>query len=234
MRKILIGIVLFIAVRTVFSADTLSLVHYPWIKIHYEGDAEIINKTCDRLPQDDPFYRSRGDSAKFIKVMEYVPGNGYGDRYSILFSMGESADPRYYFYRNNETLEEAFSIHTVDLYLKNGGVIIARGSVNEMFTLSRKFLFKKGKIKEIKQPFYAVDLQSSATGDFPVYRTKRLRRAVTTVRKGEEISVLLTEFDENYRYYLIRSSTGLCGWIKVEKGVWVNNTPIKDLYYHGD
>lgn len=234
MRKTLITAVLFIAVNTVFSADTISLVHYPWIKIHYEGDAEIFNSTCDRLPADDPFYRSRGDSAKFIKIMEYVPGNGCDDRYSILFSMGESADPRYYFYRNNEVAEEAFSIHTVDLYLKDGGVIIAQGAVNEMFTLSRKFLLKNGKIKEIKQPFYAVNLQSKATEDFPIYRTKRRRRVITTVRKDEEISVLLTEFDEDYRYYLIRSFNGLCGWIKVEKGVWVNNTPIKDLYYHGD
>ncbi|MDZ7822115.1 MAG: hypothetical protein U5N26_10065 [Candidatus Marinimicrobia bacterium] len=208
--------------------------HYPWVKVYHEGKAGVFNRSCGQLPEKDPFHASQGDRATMIKVMDYVPDSTQGENYSILFSMGESADPHFLFFPGGETGTAAFSIPADHLHLKGNGVIIARGSVNEMFTVNRKYLLENGRVREIKQPFYAVNLQSRTLESFPVYRSRRLRHTVTTVSAGENVNVLLAEFRDDYRYYLIRSESGLCGWIKVKKGVWINDTPIKDLYFHGD
>jgi hypothetical protein len=215
-------------------ASVISIAPYPWFKVHYTGDAKIFNTSCDKLPRDDPFYFSQGDTTGFIKVMEYIPDIPDGDLYSILFSVGESGDPHYLFYREGEFEEPAFILYTDHLYFSGDGVIIARGSMNEMFMRSRKYLLKNGRVREVRQPFYSVDIRSYATRDFPVYDTKRQKRIVIHVNRGEEVHVLLTEFKDNYSNYLIKTTSGLTGWIRLEKGIWIDETPIKDLYYHGD
>lgn len=216
------------------AQESFSLSPYPWMKVSYTGEAAVINTICAKLHPDDPFYHSNGDSANFVRVMDYVPDARDGQRYSILFSMGESADPRYIFYRQGEYAEPAFILHSDHLHFPGDGVIIACGSINEMFSLSRKYRLNRGRLQEEKQPFYAVKLSSIAVRDFDIFRSKRLRNIVAHIGVGEEVIVLLTEFDKNYEYYLIRNKTGLCGWIRVEPGTWVDETPIRDLYYHGD
>ena len=226
--------ILMLFVITVSHAGVISMASYPWIKVHYTGTANVFNTTCDMLSRDDPFYYAQGDTTGFIKVMEYVPDANEGTLYSILFSMGESGDAHYLFYREGAFDQPAFILFCDHLYLSGDGVIVAKGIMNEMFERSRKYELKNGTVREIPQPFYGVDLHSYATRDFNVYGNKRLRHVVTNVKKGEDVHVLLAEFKDPYSYYLIRTESGLTGWIRVEKGIWVDETPIKELYYHGD
>lgn len=230
-RLIFTALIMFIQLS---ANEYFSLSAYPWMKISYTGEANVINRFCSVLPADDPFYHESGDSANFIRVMDYVPDEQNGQLYNILFSMGESADSRYIFYKAGEYHEPAFVIHTDHLHFRGRGEIIATGSVNEMFTISRKYKLKRGKIRELRQPFYAVDVRSRAVKDFDIYQSRRLRNNVTKIHQGEKLTVLAAEFDKRYEYYLIRSDTGLCGWIRIEPGTWVDETPIQDLYYHGD
>ena len=234
MQKRFLIILLAISSVILSYASVISIAPYPWFKVHYTGEAKIFNTSCDKLSRDDPFYFSQGDTTGFIKVMEYVPDTSDGELYSILFSIGESGNSHYLFYREGEFDQPAFILYTDHLYFSGDGVIIARGSMNEMFMRSRKYLLKNGHIREVKQPFYSVNIQSYAIRDFPVYDSKRQKRIITHVNKGEDVHVLLTEFKETYSHYLIKTVSGLTGWIRVEKGIWVDETPIKDLYYHGD
>ncbi|MBW6458383.1 MAG: SH3 domain-containing protein [FCB group bacterium] len=229
-RMVLLAILFF----TICHAAVISIASYPWLKVYYTGTAKIFNTTCDKLSRDDPFYYAQGDTTGFIKVMEYVPDADEGTLYSILFSIGESGDAHYLFYREGAFDEPVFIIFCDHLYFSGDGMIVAKGIMNEMFERSRKYELKNGKIKEISQPFYGVNMLSYATRDFDIYQTKRLKRPLASVQKGEDVQVLIAEFKDPYSFYLIRTVSGLTGWVRIEKGIWIDETPIKDLYYHGD
>ncbi len=234
MKKYALIAIFLTAVLSAQENHLIEIKPYPWMKVSYTGVATVFNTTCDKLPYEDPFYYAQGDTTGFIKVMEYVANHEDGELYSILFTMGESGDAKYLFYREGVFHEPAFVLHTDHLSFSGTGIIIARGSMNEMFSRSQIYYLKNGRIKEKKQPFYGINIHSQARKDFFIYETKRQKRAVTTIHKGENVSVLLAEFDEEYCYYLIQSVLGLTGWIRIEQGIWIDETPIKDLYFHGD
>ncbi len=233
-RSIIICLICLLSLSMLIATNIIEIEPYPWLKVSYVGEAKVFNTSCEKLSYEDPFYHAQGDTSSYIKVLEYIPNEHDSDLYSILFSIGESGDSRYEFYLEGEFVTPAFILHTDHLDFLGGGIIVARGSMNEMFTRSRKFQINNGKIKELRQPFYAVDLQSEATQDFDIYFSKRLNKVIDHVGKGDKVSVLIAEFKDKYAYYLVRSELGLTGWVKINQGLWVDETPIKDLYYHGD
>ncbi|MEA2077625.1 MAG: hypothetical protein U9O95_06360 [Candidatus Marinimicrobia bacterium] len=226
--------ILLLVSNTLFAKGTIELAPYPWLKVNYENEAKIFNTTCEKLDYDDPFYHAQGDTSSYVKVLEIFPDESSTDFYSILFSIGEGGNSRYEFYLEGEFVTPAFIIYADHLDFLGNGIVVARGSMNEMFMRSRKFKISENKIIELKQPFYAVDIQSEANRNFNIFMTKRMKKVIGNVKKGDEISVLIAEFKNKYVYYLIRSKLGLTGWIKINQGTWVDETPIKDLYYHGD
>ena len=233
-RSIKILCVCLLSLSFLFAEKIIEIAPYPWLKVTYTGDAKIFNTSCEKLSYEDPFYHAQGDTSSYIKVMEYIPNELDSDLYSILFSIGESGDSRYEFYLEGEFQTPAFILHTDHLDFLGEGILVARGSMNEMFMRSRKYEIDNGKIKELKQPFYSVDIQSEATKDFDLFLTKRFKHVIDHVSKGDKVSVLVAEFKNKYAYYLVRSELGLIGWVKINQGLWVDETPIKDLYYHGD
>lgn len=230
--KILLTCVLTLGL--LFASNIIEIAPYPWLKVSYIGEAKIFNTSCEKLAYEDPFYHAQGDTSSYIKVMEYVPNENDNDLYSILFSIGESGDSRYEFYLEGEFQMPVFILHTDHLDFLGDGILVARGSMNQMFMRSRKYKISNAKIKELKQPFYTVDIQSEATKNFDIYMTKRLSKVIDHIGKGDKVSVLVAEFKDKYDYYLVRSELGLTGWVKINQGLWVDETPIRDLYYHGD
>ncbi|MDD3966136.1 MAG: hypothetical protein WC372_06790 [Candidatus Neomarinimicrobiota bacterium] len=229
---LLILVLIFLA--PLAGSEVISLSPYPWIKVSYTGEAKVFNSSCDKLPFDDPFYYAQGDTGRFIKVMEYVPNESDADCYSILFTMGESGDAQYLFYLEGRFDEPLFVLHTDHLHFRGEGILIAEGSMNRMFLQSQKYALQKGRIRELPQPFYAIGLESVAMRDLEIYAGKRMEKVIDTVREGEKVTILAAEFKENPERYLIRNARGLCGWIRIPHGVWVDETPVRDIYYHGD
>jgi hypothetical protein len=232
MKKLLVLIIIITSV--LWAKGLVEIASFPWLNVTYEGEAKVFNTSCDRLEYNDPFYHAQGDTSAYIKVMEYIPDSQAGDVYSILFYMGEGGISRYEFYLEGECVTPAFVLFADHLHFKGEGLVVAQGSMNEMFNRSRLFRINKGVIKEQKQPFYAVNIASIAKKDFDIYQSKFMNKVIDHVNADDEVYVLLSEFRQNYVYYLLRSKRGLCGWIKIEQGTWVDETPIKDLYYHGD
>ncbi|MDD3716648.1 MAG: hypothetical protein PHX07_02180 [Candidatus Marinimicrobia bacterium] len=230
-----IGFLIFLLFRIPLAGEEMiSLSPYPWMKVTYEGEARVYNSRLDKLPRTDPFYHAQGDTGHFIKVLEYIPDSADGDRYSILFSMGESGDSQYLFYREGSFDEPHFILHCDHLHFRGDGILIAQASTNRMFPQSQKYALQKGRIRELPQPFYAIGLESVAMRDLEIYAGKRMEKVIDTVREGEKVTILAAEFKENPERYLIRNARGLCGWIRIPHGVWVDETPVRDIYYHGD
>jgi len=233
-RGIKISFILILVSTVLFAKGTIGLSPYPWLKVSYESEAIIFNTSCEKLDYNDPFYHAQGDTSSYIKVLEILPNEASTDLYSVLFAMGEGGYSRYEFYLEGEIVTPAFTIYADHLDFLGDGILVARGSMNEMFMRSRKFKITDGKIKELKQNYYAVDIRSEAMKDFAIFKTSKMRNSIANIRKGEKLTVLLVDFNENYSKYLIKTDLGLLGWTKIKQGLWVDETPIKDLYYHGD
>lgn len=216
------------------AKTTVSIATFPWMEVSFEGEATVYNKSLDQLEYEDPFYHFQGDTSSYIKVLDIVPDQRTGNLYSVLFKMGEGGYSRYEFYLEGECVTPAFTLFTDHLDFLGNGRLIARGSMNQMFPISRQYMIANGRVKELKQPFYAVDIKSKAIRDFDIFLTKRMVQIVDHVKKDDQVTVLLSEFKNRYVYYLVRSDLGLTGWIRVEFETWVDQTPIKDLYFHGD
>jgi hypothetical protein len=204
------------------------------MKVSFDGDATVYNTSLDKLEYEDPFYHFQGDTTSYIKVLDIVPDVMAGDQYSVLFYMGEGGYSQYEFYLENDCVTPAFTLYCDHLDFLGNGYLIARGSMNRMFPISRKYKISNGRVREIKQPFYAVNIQSEATRDFDIYLNKNTNRIVAHIEEGDPVTVLLAEFKKKHVYYLVRSSLGLTGWVRIEQETWVDETPVKDLYFHGD
>lgn len=232
MKKLLTVLVLCFGL--IHANDIIHVQTFPWMTVSYIGEATVFNTTCDKLEYEDPFYHAQGDTSEFLKVMEYIPNEKTGELYSIIFSMGEAGNSRYEFYREGNAVKLAYVIHCDHLEFLGNGKIIARGSMNEMFIRSRVFQLNKYSMKEKPQPYYSINMKSVAEKDFKIYLNKNPKIVIDEIKKNDVLDVLLAEFKENYKYYLIRSKRGLCGWIRIDKGTWIDQSPIKDIYCHGD
>ncbi len=232
MKKRIIFLLLFLV--PLLGEEVISLSPYPWIKVHYEGEAVVFNKTCDKLSSTDPFYRMREDENNFIKVMEYVPNAKDGESYTILFSMGESADPQFHFYSEGNREQPRFIFYSDKLYFGGEGTLTVSSSTNRMFAQPRKYYLHKGKIREQAQQYFAIGIESIALRDLQIFADKKLRKLIDSVRKGEQVFVLAAEFKEKPELYLIRGERGLCGWLRIPHGIWMDESPIRNIYYNGD
>lgn len=224
----------FLSIIFLLASEKVPISGFPTMEVSYFGDAEVFNVSCDKLSHDDPFYRATSNYTQCIKVMECILNEEAGDTYSILFTIGEGGVSWYDFYLEGEYDKAAFVIYSDDLDILRDGIIIATGSVGEMYRRSRAYKVKSSKIEEIEQAFYAINIQSIANNDFKIFKSKRLRKTVDCVKKDEIVTVLASEFKDEYNYYLIKSARGLCGWIEIAKGIEVDRSPLKNIYYHGD
>lgn len=94
-----------------------------------------------------------------------------------------------------------------------------------MYDKKRKFLLDNDQIREIKQPFYYVGIDSHANQAIVMYTSEELGEEVGHLPKGANLTVLLEDND----YYLLRTSFGLVGWMKIEKSP--QDQVIQGLYY---
>ena len=217
-----------------YANDVIHLVSFPWMTVTYHGEAKVYNTTFDKLDYNDPFYHAQGDTSENIKVMEYVIDDKTGELYTIIFSMGESGNSRYEFYLEGEFVKPVFVVHTDHLEFLGKGRIIATGSMNEMFNRTQIFQKNKSTFKELKQPFYAINISSIAQKDFDIYVKKNSSIITDHIQKGDEVIVLLAEYKKNYHSYLVKSQRGISGWVNIENGIWIDESPIRDIYFHGD
>ncbi|MFA6618087.1 MAG: hypothetical protein WCT23_03345 [Candidatus Neomarinimicrobiota bacterium] len=233
-KSLKITVILFVTLSLMLANKTINIAGFPYMKVSYSGEAEVYNIPCEKLSQQDPFYRAPDYYSSCIKVLECVLNKNDADTISILFSIGEAGVSWYDFYAKGDYNTPIFKLYGDNLDILGEGMIVVTGSLNEMFKRSRAYKVQSGKIKEIEQPYYLVNVKSIAKKDFNIYQNKRLKKVIDQVSKDEKVNVLVADFKKNYNYYLLGTERGLSGWIKIDKETWVDETPIRDIYYHGD
>lgn len=189
-------------------------------RVHYNPEiAELINK---QLTKEDPQYSGGGPDEQ---LMLRTKLNKKSDKkYTVVFSMGLSADPHFTFFKG-ETLIGSMS--GLQIFIPGNGNVYIQGHTNNMFNQKKKYVFNGKSFNELKQPFYYVGLETQTTQPINLYQSKQTETSIASLPENAKVEVLLNKGD----YYLLRTSFGLAGWIKVENK---RNNSIEGLYYAGD
>ncbi|NLX67361.1 MAG: hypothetical protein GXZ19_11470 [Bacteroidales bacterium] len=200
-----------------------------------------IFKNCSTLSKTDPCYEEENYDG--ITLLGKYKNSSMTDFVHILYAEGPSADPAFAITdRDNNLLWSEFA---EEMCINTAGVIYLSGNMNKMFNQRMKFQFKSGKVTELKQPYYFVDVKGKLLKPVKLYSGKENQgELIATLPVGYEIEILLAEADppfdedgyqEQMTNYLARTAFGLVGWLKLgEDDTYFMNPVVKGLGYYGD
>lgn len=83
--------------------------------------------------------------------------------------------------------------------------------------IHNKYVLERPKhtLKKVPQEFYYVGVSATVKKTFPIYATRKDQTMVANVKPGSGVIILLcAPFQENPKWYLLKTDTGLIGWIK--------------------
>ena len=229
MKSIMVmALLLVISVTPAMAADpgeafsNLKLFDMQGIRFYYLAESSrLVNETV---------------SEDMVKVLVTKLDIRQPDEYLVMFDPGPSEDPAFGLFRiqgdsliplKDENGQE-FWVGGLDMILPGYGSFYVTGHINNMFDMRRKFIVDGGVVREVRQPFYYVGLDSETTQAVKLYASTRLDEVVAYLPQGAKVSVLINQGD----YYLVKTPFGLVGWIKVDD--YAYETPVKGIRFNGD
>lgn len=195
------------------------------IHIHFnESISKIINKSVQKTQEESDVF----GPGYPLRILETKIDFKSSQRYLVDYVPGASADPMFTIYScsSSDTLE-AGMIAATDLIIPGDGYIYASGHTNSMFDKHRKYTIEKQHIIEVEQPFYYVGLDTVTIDDIVIYSDFNNVYEVAQIPAGIHITVVINKDDK----YLLKTSTGIVGWITIPMGY---NSPLKYIFYRGD
>jgi S-adenosylmethionine hydrolase len=124
-------------------------------------------------------------------------------------------------------------IYSRQIIVPGNGFIYSIEREPHNFYVKRKYQIKNDTITEIKQPFYGVNIDSYALKSLTLYEDKDLTKPIATIPKNGVVKILVAEeTSEHLSLYLVQSSFGLVGWIKLEADQYRSKS-VEGLYYYG-
>lgn len=199
-----------------------------------------ILKDCRTLPKTDPCHEA--DEYEEKTLLGRYKNASMKEQVNILYSPGPSSDP--HFLITDKNGKEIWTENAEEMCMNSNGIIYTSGNMNKMFNIRMKFQLADGKITEVKQPFYYVNVKGKLLKPVKLYSQKRDGIVVATLPVGYEIEVLLAEADtptdeDGYKElpmnYLARTDFGLVGWLRLtEDDTYYLDPVIKGLGFYGD
>jgi hypothetical protein len=223
--RIILMLIFFSFSHNAFSDDELSAITIPTesenINVYYSKKySTIINQDI-----------TDESGIKTIRLLETKIKADSNESYIIDFDEGASWDPSFYIYRlKNKELSRIGLINALKIIIPGDGYFYTSGHVNNMFNQWRKWTIENDNLKEIKQPFYYVGIESRIKKDIDIFYDIKMTSIVEHIRKGTLVNVLM---NYNNDYYLIKSEYGLTGWLKIPNGS-KEETILDGIFYAGD
>jgi hypothetical protein len=166
---------------------------------------------------------------------------------TVSFDPGPSGDPA--FILDLETHEEYLPGET--LYISSSGFLYLVRKSNEYFEKRLKYSLSGGTLKEIRQPFYQVDLQCETSTPLFMYEEPCNKgNVIATLPQGTLVHILVMENTEHgcpsdivpdnemrdpVESYLVATPFGLVGWVASSGGyVERPGKPLGCLRFFGD
>lgn len=198
--------------------------YQPPTQISYDPSlAKLIRK-----PVDVEFNRQGIGEIEVTRVLSTKIDRNKSENFLIDFDPGASGDPAFVVLPENA--KSAIGVIEADhLVLPGNGSIYALARSNKNFIERRKYAIRDNKVVEVKQPYLYVGLDTQSNKNFGIYSSKTEGELVASVRAGDKLSVLINEGE----YYLVKTTFGLTGWVKINDGSLTDDT-IKGIYFAGD
>ncbi len=204
-----------------------------------------INILRKNLPKNDPLYmdESFGPPREEDIVLGTIDLSGKNDIYYVLLSDFPSYDISYSFYKYEriknaksplEFIEPDFSIFAPSIIIPSNGNVYSYGHNNNSYSLKKKYLYKEGKIVELKQPFNYVGVASSSLKEQTIYSDLSLSSPLYMISKGSPVTIVAIHEDlkNNKEFFVVASEFGLVGYIQIDHSQPENQ--FSGFYYNGD
>ena len=204
------------------SFSHLKLLDLDGIRFYYRADSSrLINKPLDET---------------MVRVMVTKVDVRKSDEYLVMFDAGPSEDPAFALYRikGGKMVQlkgedgQDFWVGGSDLILPGSGSFYVAGHINNMFDMRRKFVLDGQVVREVRQPFYYVGLDTQTTQAIKLFASTKMDHVVAYLPKGASVTVLINQGE----YYLVKTPFGLVGWVKVKE--YSYETPLEGVRYMGD
>ncbi len=245
MKKISIILLTLLCVNEIFAQKgdvEKTFSRLTWINpnTYYEDASKFgYDKNTFKLKREK---LSTSDACYNIIKNEDITFLGTYKNLKFYYSPGPSTDPTFYIL--NSSNKVIFYEMIEEMGINSSGNIYISGNMNRMFNIHKKFKIVGETVKEVTQPFLYVGIKGKVLKPVKLFSKKNnMGNLVAQLPIGYEIEVLLAEEDyakDEYSYgypknYLVRTSFGLVGWLKLnEDDSYYMNPVIKGLGYMGD
>lgn len=191
------------------------------IVLHYRPDlAAVIN-----VKVKGEWFEIEGYSTRLASVRLSAQDT---TEYVVDYNPGASNDPSFELHRERDgDMARLARLPGLEIWLPGNGALYVAGHTNSMFTTCRKYLVRQDHVEEVRQPVYAVDLDTRTRAPLILYADTVMAQVVEQVRAGEPVSVLASQGD----WFLLRTWFGLAGWARITQP-W--DGPVEGLYWAGD
>lgn len=223
------------SLRQAFSA--LKFLESNGAIVAYNGrDSMVINKKRSELERTHPLYVKDDFEADDTLLLQSRLSETDPQVFYLLFSEGESADPRFYFIKTNAPDKEWAVLQGDSLAVPGNGAAYVANRFNNTFTKRTKYLYSAIGLTEVKQPYFYVGLNTSTLAPLTIYAAPNDTHVVAQLPKGSEIEVILTDNnpDKNHRTcFLIKTPFGLLGWAWIPESQYYS-TVVEGISFWGD
>lgn len=86
-----------------------------------------------------------------------------------------------------------WAIHGLNFEAPGDGFFYIRGHTDSWFDMRRKFTVDGGNLRETKQPFYYVGLETKTLRQIPVYSTQGCSEYIGRIEEGAPVTVILSD-----------------------------------------
>lgn len=249
-KRLLLLPALLVSVQAALAQAEAAFPQYIWVntmnvdyetaRFGYEKESFTpILKARNDLPKSDVCYDPANEEELWL--LGRYKNSSMKESVNILFSPGPSHDPAFIITDSKNNLIWGYPAD--EMCINSAGVIYTAGHSNKMFNERCKWTFNGKAVKEVKQPFYFVGFKGKSLKSIKLYSQKTGGEVVATVPVGYEIEVLLSEadtpvdedgFSSMPMNYLVRTSFGLVGWLRLTQDDTYMEPVLDELRYWGD
>jgi hypothetical protein len=121
-------------------------------------------------------------------------------------------------------------IDGLELEAPGDGFFYVRGHANAWFDMRRKFTVEGGVLREVKQPFYYVGLETKTLRQIPVFSTQGCSEYIGRIEEGAPVTVILSDG----RTFLLKTDHDILVWWRPQNIAQQRAEEIEGIYVRGD
>jgi hypothetical protein len=153
------------------------------------------------------------------------------DTLFVEYTEGASADPGFIISLIEEDGPRRLGppIFGLDFDAPGDGFFYVRGHTNSLFDMRRRFTVEGGNLREVKQPFYYVGLETKTLDRIKIFSDQSCSEVMDSLPKGAPVTVVLSD----KWTFLLRFDHDILGWW-TPKRPWQSAEEIEGIYLKGD